>query len=163
LRYPSRKGVAVSPYELGYAEPPAREACEDGQTAIHHGQFERASYQDEKYKVIFRNLVDHAFPMFTEEHFLLHDRFDPPTVPKPSVMIDVVEAYLAEHGIIHAIKERKTRTVYQVQSEEWQSIKSAYRSKLWVAKKREIHAPRITKHELRSLAFDTDYLTELSA
>lgn len=125
-RYPTRDGLLVSPYELGYQRPP------EGAwgTTIHHGYWTRARY-NEGYRSVFRNLITNTFEMYKWEHNdgkdNLHTDYNPPKPPPEALMIDVVEEYLSEHGAIHCIRENATRSVYEVPVERWEKLKGLYR------------------------------------
>lgn len=121
MRYPTRKGIAVSPYELGFVIPESSQ-----KTTRHHAHFERCQY-DLRHRSLFRNLISNVYPLLPYEHQDLHERFDAPKVPSDVLMIDHLDEYMALNGVLRCVKEKKTREVYRVQPEEWEFIKGLYR------------------------------------
>ena len=123
MRYPSDKaGLALPITEVGFevAQPYRR------LTSRHHLYYQRCMYKDVPVRHVFRNLVDHVVDMSNSQHNLLHDRFLPPKMPNYGLMIDVLDEYLALNGVIECVKERKTSVTYQIQPEQWDSIRSGY-------------------------------------
>jgi hypothetical protein len=109
-RYPQSSGILVSPYELGYTQPSKVELSLRRRTQNHHGFWPRRNYET-RVQSVFRNLVSNVYPMLVEEHngnSGLHDRYDPPRMPSEVQMIDVLEQYIAENGVIHAVHEKRT-------------------------------------------------------
>lgn len=118
-RYPTRDGLAIPITELGYSQPDYRVRH---LTSNHHLQFEKRQYQDERYKQIFRGLFPRVPVMWVSEHLDLHQRFSAPPIPSKFVMIDTVEEYLAQHGVIDVVCEQKTNEHYQVTQQQWDRI-----------------------------------------
>lgn len=123
MRWPSRSGLAVPIQELGFREVPP----ERGRTNNHHLYFERQKYRDIRWRSVFRNLVDHVVTMEVPEHNDLHRRFTSPKIPADTLMLEVLQDYMDEHGAIDCVREHKTHEVYQIQSGEWEFIKGLYR------------------------------------
>lgn len=123
MKYPTRNGIALNPYELGYT-PTERIRRE---TTNHHWHYTRERYRDIRYRSVFRNLVSHVSPLFIEEHTDLHRKYQPPVMPPDSLMIETIQDYLDEHGQIDCVREKKTHEVYQIYEDEWQLIKGLYR------------------------------------
>lgn len=121
-RYPVSEGLVIPPYELGYTVPTELDMERRKVVTIHHAYWARHDY-DERYEGVFRNLVTNTYPLIQVEHIELHEDYDPPRKPKRVQMIDVVEEYLAEHGVIHCIKEKHTRQIYEIQPEDWERIR----------------------------------------
>lgn len=122
-RYPTRNGLAVPIEEVGFE----RVAHERRNTNNHHLYFDRAWYSDVRYRSVFRNLLPHLQTLRIADHEQLHDTYSPPVMPSDSLMIGTVEDYLAQNGVIHCVKEKKTNEVYEIQAGEWQVIKGMYR------------------------------------
>lgn len=124
-RYPTRNGLIISPYELGYIQPTEADRAIRGETQNHHSWWPKRNYET-RVQSVFRNLVTNVYPMLVEEHnghFGLHDRYDPPKMPTDVQMIDVVEQYIAENGVIHAIHEKRTNDVYRIHPDQWAQIR----------------------------------------
>lgn len=118
-RYPTRDGLAIPIEELGYSRPEFRVRH---LTSNHHLQHEKRHYQDERYKQIFRGLLPRVPVMWVSEHLDLHQRYSAPPIPSKFLMIDTVEEYLAQYGIIDVVCEQKTNEHYQVTSHQWDRI-----------------------------------------
>jgi len=71
---------------------------------------------------IFRGLMPRVPVMWVSEHLDLHQRFSAPPVPSKFVMIDTVEEYLAQYGVIDVVCEQKTNEHYQVSQPQWDRI-----------------------------------------
>lgn len=126
MRYPTRNGLIISPYELGYTQPTPEQQQARGRVNIHHGYYFRHSY-DARLRGVFRNLITNTYPLIISEHSELHTRFnEQPRVPKEDLMIDVVEEYLSLNGVIHCIHEKKTKDIYEVSAEQWERIRASY-------------------------------------
>ncbi len=123
MRWSTRNGIAISPYEYGYTIPEERQRVQR-----HHAHFERHRY-DLRYRAVFRNLITNVYPMLLKEHEELHREFDGPIVPSDKIMIEHVDEYLHNNGVIHCIKEKRTRDVYEIQPAEWICIQGLYRSR----------------------------------
>jgi hypothetical protein len=128
VRYPTRNGLIIPPSELGFSVPSPEALERRGAVTTHHGYYERARYIDVRFRCVFRNLVSNTYNLLAEEHTALHEDFDAPKRPKDVLMIDVLDDYMALHGVIECIREKKTRTTYQIQPEEWRHIKRGYSS-----------------------------------
>ena len=128
--YPTRNGLIISPYELGYAVPTLEQLNTRKVVNIHHGYFNRMRYHDERYKSVFRNLISNVYPLLFNDHQCLHEDYDQPKPPKPQAMIDVVEEYLSIHGIVECIREKQTRQTYVIQPEEWFNIRDGYKRRI---------------------------------
>lgn len=120
MRYPTRNGLIIPPYELGFTCP---EVYKKGVTNNHHAYFYKERYLDSSVSDIFANLLDNVFMMYIDEHTFLHDRYDPPKKPDTTLMIDVIEEQLATNGVIHHVTFKRTHTIHTVTAEQWNSIK----------------------------------------
>ena len=127
MKYPTRGGILVPPVELGFHDPTPEEIATRRLTTVHHGWWERYKY-DTRHRVVFRNLIDHAFDLLAVEHPLLHELYDAPKRPHDALMIEVLENYLMTHGVIRCIKEKRTKEVYEIQPEEFEHIKKGYKN-----------------------------------
>lgn len=117
-RYPTKNGLCVPIQELGYrVVQPKRKI-----TSNHHMYFYREEYVL-KFERVFRSLVTNVVPMLTTEHNDLHERYSHPIVPKTSLMIDVVDEYLALNGVIDLVSEKRTNQTYQITAEQWQRMR----------------------------------------
>lgn len=123
MRYPTRNGLVIPPIELGYEimRPKRRE------TTNHHGYFNKAHYSDVSHRRVFRGLITNVYTLGIHDHQELHETYGPPVMPKDILMIDVVEEYLANNGVIDVVREKRTCQTYQIESDTWQNIKSQYR------------------------------------
>lgn len=129
MRYPTRRsGLVIPPQELGFITPTVEQLSTRGVTNIHHHYYERARYHGVRFHSVFRNLITNTSPMLNLEHARLHREFDAPRRPRDDVMIEVVEDYLTMNGVIHCIKEKHTRSCFEIQADQWQAIKRGYRS-----------------------------------
>lgn len=127
MRYPTyRNGLAVNPVELDI-NVPSQLDIDRRKTTNHHNQWTRASYQSVRHRSVFRNLVTNVYPLLRDEHEQLHQEYAAPVMPTDFQMIEHVEDYLQENGVIECIREKKTNEVYEIQPDEWQLIKGLYR------------------------------------
>jgi hypothetical protein len=122
MRYPTHNGLVVPITEIGYAEVPH----ERRRTTNHHLYYERAWYMEKPYRRVFRGLLPHVVTMRIEDHTELHNRYRAPIMPPDIQQIDVVEEYLATHGVIDVVYEKRTNQTYQVLPDQWQQIRGAY-------------------------------------
>ena len=118
MRYPTRGGLAVPVLELGF-EPAIHERRK---TNSHHLYFDRAWYQDKRIRQVFRNLVPHVQTLWIPDHAALHEKFSAPIMLRDALMIDVVDEYLALHGVIDCVRESRTHETYQLNVEQWSAI-----------------------------------------
>lgn len=123
MKWPTHGGLAVHPSELGYqtVEPERR------RTNNHHIYFERQRYRDVRWRSIFRNLVDHVVTLDMTEHNELHRAYSGPKVPNDTLMIEVLQDYLDQHGVIECVREHDTNSIYEIQPSEWEFVKGLYR------------------------------------
>ena len=130
MRYPTkgRTGIIVPPCELGFSVPTVEQLSTRGAVTIHHGYYERARYNDVRFRSVFRNLITNTFPLLSHEHTVLPHEFQAPRRPRDDMMVEVIEDYLTCNGVIHCIKEKHTRSCFEIQPEEWNAIKRGYRS-----------------------------------
>lgn len=119
MRHPvDRNGLAVPIWELGYEEVPHKR----GETNRHHWQYERAKYKT-PLEIAFRGLASRVSDMRIRDHVDLHNRFSAPKLPTNVQMIDCLEEYITEHGVLHIVRERKTWEIHEVDPYQWESIK----------------------------------------
>lgn len=120
-RYPTNKrGLAISPYELGFTEP-SPEFIRSNVTNNHHSYFHSGQYTQEMHS-IFRNLVSHLSPLYIPEHNYLHDRYEAPKVPKVSTMVDVLEERLENFGYIEVVLKKCTNQTRIITPEQWACV-----------------------------------------
>lgn len=128
---PTRNGLVIPPYELGYTVPTDAQINQRGVVTNHHGYYPRRLYICSQIDRIFRNLTPNVYPMLGTEHNIgrdnYHSRFEPPKKPKDTLMIDVIEEHLATHGTIECVRENKTNEVYEIPLESWEMVKGLYR------------------------------------
>ena len=134
MRYPtSKSGLIISPYELGYTIPTVNDLDTKKRVTNHHGYYEKAWYQEKRYRQVFRSLIQHVYPMLAIEHNsgrgTLHEKYTAPVMPSDRIIIDVVDEYLALNGVITCVKESKTHEQYNIQRQNWDNIKQTYRSR----------------------------------
>lgn len=115
------------PYELGRTVPTQEQIASRGVVTNHHLYFCKRDYMSIRWRQIFRALPEHVVPLLKEEHSELHNEFDPPKMPKDTLMIDVIEEHLATHGTIECVRENKTNEVYEIPLESWEMVKGLYR------------------------------------
>jgi len=128
----TRSGLAVPPYERGCHVVTPEELETRRLVTMHHGQWPRRNY-DERYASVFRNLITNVYPLLAHEHAELHNEYDPPKRPPNSLMIEVVDDFLAINGVIECVREKKTRSTYQIDADAWQVIKGGYRGQSQMA------------------------------
>ena len=120
--YPTRNGLIISPYDLGYTRPTNEDLQIRRRVTIHHGNFTKAAYSSTWVGHVFRNLVSNVYPMLNSEHSALHERHSPPKPPERTLMIDIVEEFLAEEGIIRIVKEKNTHDFTDLSRERWNQL-----------------------------------------
>lgn len=118
--YPTRNGLIISPYELGYTVP-----TEHDVTNLHHGQWPWAQLNGHFISATFGSIITNTFRMIPSEHNIgrnsLHHRYSAPRIPSFGVMIDFVDQYLHEHGQIDCVKHKgQTVREYVVTAGQWQ-------------------------------------------
>lgn len=126
MRYPTRNGLIISPYELGLSIPTEEQLNTRRRVTRHHGYFTRANYNSSRVHSVFRNLVTNTFDLLAEEHENLHHDFDAPIKPRETVMIDVIEEYLSLHGTVDCIREKRTHDIYHISPDEWASTRGRH-------------------------------------
>lgn len=138
MKYPSDiNGLAVSPYELGFAIPAEDDYQIKGGVEMHHLYHFRKWYDPESdgygaWRQVFRNLDVNVVPMLTQEHNKgfqgsLHDRFTPPRMPKDAVMIERVEQELAENEFLRLHNYRRNMPPRIMPASQWIIIKRRYK------------------------------------
>ena len=89
--YPTREGIAVSPYELDLPQTHTKEKNS------HHAHFTRRSFEKHATLLALRNLERHQYVMPVDVHNELHKRYEPPEMPSyEQAAKEVIDAY--EHG-----------------------------------------------------------------
>jgi hypothetical protein len=122
MRYPVSNGKIVPVTELGYEiVPPQRRV-----TNNHHMWFDRAWYQDKRYRQVFRGLLPNVVTLSISDHEDLHERYSAPIMPTDIQMIDTVEEYLTQNGVIDVVREHRTCETYQLLPEQWAKIRGGY-------------------------------------
>ena len=87
-RYPTRRGVAVSPFELGFSEGYGKRHNN------HHGHFTRRAFARTAVTEALRNLERHQYEMDIDEHNRLHRIYAPPQLPtEEQAAKEVIDAY----------------------------------------------------------------------
>ena len=90
-RYPTKNGIAVSPFELDL--PYSGERRENN----HHGNFTRRAFSRLAVTEALRNLDRHQYLLPVDTHNYLHRVYSPPEMPTPEQAArEVIDAY--EHG-----------------------------------------------------------------
>ena len=125
MKYPTRNGLVISPYEI-FDIPTKQDLNTRRRTTRHHAYWQRNDYRDNRIHSVFRNLVTNVYDLLQDQHENLHHDFDAPPKPKDSLMIDVVEEYLSLNGTIDCIREKRTHEIYQLTSDQWASIRGAH-------------------------------------
>ena len=127
MKYPTRNGLIISPYELGYAEPTETD-IDSRLTTNHHGYFTKKMYGRTAIRHTFRNLVDHVSPLVKEEHQELHDKYTPPQMPHLGLMVDVLDEYMALNGVINLVREKATNEIREMTESQWEQTRLNYKS-----------------------------------
>jgi hypothetical protein len=127
MKYPTRNGLAVSPYELDFHAPTEYER-RSKRTTNHHLYWTKQQYGTTAIRHTFRNLVDHVEPLLRREHEGLHDKYTPPPIPHEGLMIDVLDEYLALHGVINLVREKATNEIREMNEQQWKQTRLNYRS-----------------------------------
>ena len=131
MKYPTRNGLIISPYELGYTEPTDRD-IERRRTTNHHGYFTKNMYGKTAIHHTFRNLVDHVYPMIRDEHNsgtnTLHDKYSPPPIPHLGLVVDVLDEYMALNGVINLVREKATNETREMSAAQWEQTRLNYKS-----------------------------------
>ena len=122
MKYPTRAGLIVSPYEF-YTPPTEVQLNTRRATTVHHGYFERRRYRDNQLQQIFRSLITNTYPLLVTDHIELHEEFCGPIIPRPSLMVEVLDQYAEEHGQLDLIYEKRTRQSYVMGVEQYQLIR----------------------------------------
>lgn len=117
-RYPTSQGLAIPIQQLGYEVV----LPERRQTSQHHLYFPRRLYDQTPVRHLFRNLVDHVQTMDNQPHRELHYRYTGPVLPRRELMIDVMDEYVALHGVLDFVSEKRTSQTYQLSEEQYQNI-----------------------------------------
>lgn len=120
MKYPTRNGLIIPPYELGFTCP---EVYTKGKTNNHHGYYYKEAYVHSSISEIFANLVQNVYIMDMREHVKLHNTYDPPVKPKEELMIDVIEEVLAVTGVIQHVSYTNTHKIHEVTTDRWNIIK----------------------------------------
>lgn len=130
MKYPTRNGRIVSPYELGLTRPTPEQTAVRGLTNIHHGAFNRDTYMATPIRRIFRGLINNTFLTIVTEHHDLHEDFDAPKVPEDAQMIEQIEEHLYANDVITCRYEKHTKDTYTKTYDEWQCIKGIYQRRI---------------------------------
>lgn len=126
-RAPTRNGLAISPYELGYTVPTDEQIKMRGAISMHHLFFDKDWYMGIKYRRYFRGLLPHVEPLLVPEHVNFHNRYSAPVMPSDSFMIGTLEDYMQQHGQLDVVFEKHTRDSYVVEPAQWQQAKQQYK------------------------------------
>lgn len=127
MKWATHNGLAIAPSELHF-KTPTDEDIAYRRTTNHHLYWTKQQYESLAIRHTFRNLVDHVHPLLRREHESLHERFAPPPIPHEGLMVDVIDEYLALHGVINLVREKATNDVYQVSADQWKQTRLNYRS-----------------------------------
>ncbi len=125
MSYPVNKnGIALSVAQLGIEIA----SFTRGKTSNHHLEFPRTNFNrtDRMYRSVFRNLLPMVETVAIQDHLYIHDRWSHPKMPRDIVMIDYVEQYLAEHGAIECVYEKRTNQTHIVEQHVWEIYKQQY-------------------------------------
>ena len=127
MRYPTRNGLIIPPYELGFITPEEND-FKYRRVTNHHHYWTRRQYEKTAVRHTFRNLVDNVSPLVVEQHRGLHDKYSPPPIPHEGLMIDVLDEYLALNGVINLVREKATNEVREMSAEHWDLTRLSYKS-----------------------------------
>lgn len=99
-RYPTRNGIAISPYELVLPQAHTKNFNN------HHSHFTRKKFERHAVTTALRNLERHQYEMPVDVHEALHDMYAPPEFPsEQQAAREVIDAY--EHGERFKIYNRR--------------------------------------------------------
>lgn len=136
-KYPSQDGLAINPYELGFAVPTPEQLATPLRVEYHHIYHYGRWYDPESdgygaWRQVFRNLVPNVVPMLREQHNAgipgsVHNRYKPPVMPKDAVMIDFCEEQLAMHGVLELHSSRRLVPHRIIDPSQWQSKIKRYK------------------------------------
>lgn len=129
MKYPTRNKLVIPPQEIGIPLATPEQQAVRRLTTQHHLYYKRARYEDVRFRSVFRNLVTNVVPLLAHDHVVLHQEFSDPYMPPDDLMIDVIEEHLCVNGFIECVREKRTRSTYQIQPEEWRHIKKGYHGK----------------------------------
>lgn len=122
-RWPMFENRPVSPYELGFTQPTARDYEIRRGVNVHHGVWPWSRMAGCAVLMTYGSALSNTFPMIPSEHNMgsdnLHHNYDPPRLPGLSEVIDVLEQEMAEMGVITCVKHKKTSELYQVTQSQW--------------------------------------------
>ena len=131
MKYPTRNGLIISPYELDYTEPTQAD-IERKRTTMHHGWWTARDFGRTAIGATFRALETNVYPMLRNEHNqgtdTLHDKYSPPPMPHVGLMVDVLDEYLALHGVIDLVREKSTSEIREMSADQWNQTRLDYRS-----------------------------------
>ncbi len=91
-QYPTRRGVPISPLELGYTPDQSRLNLEAQRNwNLHHECWTRKMFGKNILTLTFRQLEGNQLYMPVDVHDTLHQDFEPMAMPLPIQMIDEIE------------------------------------------------------------------------
>jgi len=126
-KWPSRNGLAVSPFEMGFTQPD-REDFQYKRTQNHHGYWTRTRYTSSPLLMLFRGLETHVHALKIHEHQGLHERYAPPEVPHAGLMVDVLDEYIEMTGVLNIVREKATNQTREVNLSQWEKVRLTYRT-----------------------------------
>jgi len=125
MRTPTRDGLVIPPYEIGYTLPTEAQLNSRGTVNVHHGYFYARDYENgETWQHVFRNITQNMFPMLVSEHNDFHDRFDPPIKPRKQTMIDFCDMILEQEGQLVVARRKDIKNPQVILSDQWERIKN---------------------------------------
>ena len=120
--YPTRNGIAISPYEL---ELPRSETFE---TNNHHGEYIARLFGKNVLLLMVRNLACEQTILPIDQHNWLHYNFDTPKMPTMIQAMDKIEEQLDCGGLLKVKHKGKGYTERPLTDEDFQRCKDFYDS-----------------------------------
>jgi len=89
-RYPTRNGVAISPYELSFS-PSRLDLSNEYNFNLHHAEFTRREFGRFALLDTFRSLSSNQYILPIDTHAELHRLYNPPDLPTPEQAMDRIQ------------------------------------------------------------------------
>ena len=99
-QYPTRDGIAVSPFELNL--PDTRRPDKRKYRSNHHTHYTAPRFSKSSTLQAMRNLSRHQVILPNDVHRFIHDNYEPPELPsEPQAAKEIIDAY--ENGELFKI------------------------------------------------------------
>jgi hypothetical protein len=97
--YPTRGGIAISPFELGMT-PPHEYASEGDRLDNHHGEFSRRMFGANIILQTLRDLDILQWELYMSDHLQLHKRYAPTPLPTLEQAMQVIDDQYQNGGFL---------------------------------------------------------------